>query len=132
MMSIFYVFCWIFSLCTITWAEENVSDDSPVNNGVLIRLGGEVLSEQQIGYESNISTATPISLDVVDMNIEECIRIFQTHSQQNIILSDGIQGKVSAHIQNIPWDVALWMVVSTNNWKIVDLGDIYIIVDANG
>lgn len=127
MMSIFSAFYWIFTVWTrVVWADSSSNDSA-----VLIRLGGEVLSAEQIGQEQTISTAKPISLDVVEMNIAEIIRIFQAHSGHNIILGDGIEGKVSIHIHEIPWDVALLMVVHANNWKIVDLGDIYIIVPTN-
>ena len=95
------------------------------DNAVIIKLGGDVVTAESES-QSPIS-AKPISLDVVHMDITEVVRIFATHSGHNILLSDGIQGTVTARINNVPWDLALQSIVQSNGWNVTLIGEIVLI-----
>lgn len=106
-----------------TTASANPTES---DGAVLIRLGGEVLSET-----SNATPPPPppkpITLDLVHTDIREVIRLFAEHSGQNILLSDGISGTVSAQLNNVPWTLALQSIAQSNGWVLTAVGEIWII-----
>ncbi len=120
----------IFSLVgTLLFHTTALAHPTERDGAVLIRLGGEVLSET-----SNASNATPpppppkpITLDLVHTDIREVIRLFTEHSGQNILLSDGISGTVSAQLNNVPWTLALQSIAQSNGWVLTAVGEIWII-----
>ena len=96
------------------------------NDGaIIIKLGGEIVSSES--KSEAISLATPISLDVVHMDITDVIRIFATHNGKNILLSDGVRGTVTARVNNVPWDIALQSIVQSNGWTVNNIGEILLI-----
>ena len=101
-------------------AQANENDGA-----VIIKLGGEVIPVET--STQSVPVATPISLDVVHMDITEVIRIFAIHSGQNILLSDGIQGTVTARVTNVPWNLALQSIVQSNGWTVTTIGEILLI-----
>ena len=103
-----------------------LSAQATENDGaVIIKLGGEVVPAET--STQTIPAAPPISLDVVHMDITEVIRIFALHSGQNILLSDGIQGTVTARVTNVPWTLALQSIVQSNGWTVTSVGEILLI-----
>ena len=103
-----------------------LSAQATENDGaVIIKLGGEVVPAST--DTQSIPVAAPISLDVVHMDITEVVRIFATHSEQNILLSDGIQGTVTARVTNVPWTLALESIVQSNGWTVTTIGEILLI-----
>lgn len=103
-----------------------LSAQATENDGaVLIKLGGEVVSAES--KPQSEPSAKPISLDIVHMEISEVIRIFATHSGQNILLSDGVQGTVTARVNNVPWSLALQSIVQSNGWTVTTIGEILLI-----
>ena len=73
-----------------------------------------------------------VSLDFVDADISEVIRFFALKTEMNFVLAEGVKGKVTIHLYNIPFDEALKTVLdqkglipiqySENVVKIVDKG----------
>jgi type IV pilus assembly protein PilQ len=73
-----------------------------------------------------------VSLNFVDADISEVIRFFALKTKMNFVLAEGIEGKVSVNLQNVPFDEALRTVLdqkglipiqySENVVKIVDKG----------
>ena len=114
-----YMF-WSFLLYPTLSAQATENDGA-----VFIKLGGEVVSVDSKTKSDPV--ATPISLDVVHMDITDLIRIFATHSGHNILLSDGIQGTVTARVNNVPWNLALQSIVQTNGWTVTTIGEILLI-----
>lgn len=103
-----------------------LSAQATENDGaVIIKLGGEVISAESSTQSPPV--ATPISLDVIHMDITDVIRIFATHSGENILLADGIQGTVTARVTNVPWNLALASIVQTNGWTVTTIGEILLI-----
>jgi type II secretory pathway component HofQ len=93
---------------------------------VIIRLGGEVIPADQI-QEKKTSTAEPISIDVVQADIHNVIRLFATHTGHNFVISDGVEGKVTAKIEKVPWDEALVAILWSKGLVAINLGDVTII-----
>lgn len=111
---------WSFLFYSTLSAEATENDGA-----IIIRLGGEVISAD--AKQTTTTVAAPISLDVVHMDINEIIRIFSSHSGQNILLAEGIQGTVSARITNQPWDIALLSIVESNGWTLTSIGEILLV-----
>lgn len=111
---------WFFLFYPTLSAQATENDGA-----VIIKLGGEVVSAES--SSQTIPAAPAISLDVVHMDITEVVRIFAIHSGQNIVLSDGIQGTVTARVTNVPWTLALQSIVQSNGWTVTSIGEILLI-----
>ncbi len=117
----------IFSLLGSLLLYPTSSVLASENDGaVLIRLGGEVISEPSKPTPPP-PPPKPITLDLVHIDVQEVIRIFVEHSGQNILLSDGISGSVSAQLNNVPWTLALHSIAQSNGWVLTAVGEIWII-----
>ena len=116
------------SSTTPTTATPSTSpSQNTANDGaVLIRLGGEVL-HPSTASEPPLDTSTPISIDVVQMKIQDIVRIFAQHSGQNILLAEGVNGTITARLQHVPWQTALQSIVYSNGWTLVAIGEIWMI-----
>ncbi len=55
-----------------------------------------------------------ISLDFKDADIQNVLRVLADVSGMNIIATDDVKGKVTLHLQDVPWDQALDLVLRTN------------------
>lgn len=85
-----------------------------------------------IGEVMGSISQEPVSLDFVDADISEVIRFFALKTETNFVLAEGIAGKVTIHLYNVPLDEALKAVLeqkgliaiqySENVIKIVDKG----------
>ena len=64
---------------------------------------------------------------MLNADIHSLIRLFSAHSGQNFIIAEGVQGKVSARIENAPWDQALAAILSSQGLVAVNIGEIIII-----
>ncbi len=105
------------------WALATENDGA-----VLIRLGGEVIQESQQQSVIPIPPPKPITLDLLQTDIAEIVRIFAMHSGQNILLADGVQGTVSVRVTNVPWTDALNAIVQSNGWALLPVGEILMVV----
>ena len=112
----------VFFLIGVGLFSEAQAED----NGVLIRLGGEVVSSEQI-QQTNPSTATRISIDLVQADIHSVIRLFATYTGHNFIVSDGVEGKVTVTLNQVPWDEALQAVLLSQGLMAIPVGDVTVI-----
>lgn len=53
----------------------------------------------------------PISLNLKDVEIKKVMQLFADFTEMNLVLSDGVTGKVSVHLNDVPWDQALDIVM---------------------
>ena len=70
-----------------------------------------------------LPAAPPISLDLVDADIRSVLRLFSTHSGIGFVLDEGVQGKVTMRLEDVPWDQALWAVLATHGLGAVPVGE---------
>lgn len=123
---LFYSISLLHATPTDGITESKRSNTATNSDGaVIIKLGGEVTSADSPAQSLPVSA--PISLDVVHMDIAEVIRIFATHSGQNILLGEGIQGTVTARVTNVPWTLALQSIAQSNGWTVTTIGEILLI-----
>jgi type IV pilus assembly protein PilQ len=57
----------------------------------------------------------PIDLKVSNADVTDVLRTFAQISGLNIIVQPGVQGTVTAELENVPWDQALEQVLKINN-----------------
>lgn len=72
-----------------------------------------------------------VSLDVTDADIRNVLGVLADISGKNIIIPDNINGKVTTKLDNVPWNQALTIVVSSNNLAIIEDEKTIRIVQAN-
>ena len=73
---------------------------------------------------SKIYTGRLISLDLQDTDIDNALRIIAEVSSLNIIASEGVQGKVTLRLIDVPWDQALDVILKTNGLDQVTEGNV--------
>ncbi|NDG85729.1 MAG: hypothetical protein EBX52_11935, partial [Proteobacteria bacterium] len=58
-------------------------------------------------------TGSPITLKMKDADIHEVMRLISEASGFNIVLSPSVKGAVTVSLENVPWDQALEVVMTT-------------------
>ena len=66
-----------------------------------------------IGTE-RVYTGEPIDLKVTNADVTEVIRTFAQISGLNVLVQPGVQGAVTAELENVPWDQALEQILKMN------------------
>lgn len=69
-------------------------------------------------------TGERISIDLQDADVEHVLRLISEISGYNLILDDGISGKISLKLVDIPWDQALDLVLLQRGLGMVIKGNI--------
>ena len=64
-----------------------------------------------------------ISLDFKDADIQNVLRLIAEVSGKNIVISDAVAGKVTIRLLNVPWDMALDVILKTYALDREDLAD---------
>ncbi|HVG07836.1 MAG TPA: type IV pilus secretin PilQ [Thermoanaerobaculia bacterium] len=68
---------------------------------------------QAIGSD-RVYTGEPIDLKVTNADVTEVIRTFAQISGLNVLVQPGVQGAVTAELENVPWDQALEQILKIN------------------
>lgn len=92
------------------------SKDSPKSpaKGELAALNGS----------ADTYTGRLISLDLQDADIDSALRIIAEVSNLNIVASDGVTGKVTLKLVDVPWDQALDVILKSNGLDKVVEGNV--------
>jgi type IV pilus assembly protein PilQ len=69
-------------------------------------------------------TGQKISLDFKDADIQNVLRVLADVSGLNIIATDDVQGKVTLHLSDVPWDQAFDLVLRTNRLEMTQDGNV--------
>lgn len=80
-------------------------------------------------YGPKIYTGERISLDFQNADMHNIIRIIGEVSGKNIVISDAVDGKVTLKLQDVPWDQALDIVLSSRNLGVEESGNVLTIYD---
>lgn len=107
--------------------EEAIADDMRAQADVEeIEEEDEDLAEEieDLFAEEQQYTGRLISLDLVDTDIDNALRIIAEVSNLNIIASDDVTGKVSLRLIDVPWDQALDVILKTNGLDKVQEGNV--------
>lgn len=65
------------------------------------------------GLQEKDYTGKKISLDFKDADIQNVLRLIAEVSNKNIVISDAVKGKVTIRLLNVPWDMALDVILKT-------------------
>lgn len=65
-----------------------------------------------------------ITIDVVDADIVNVLRLFADVSGKNFVVDEEVKGRVTIKLKNVPWDQALSVVLATKDLGMVRDGDI--------
>lgn len=63
-----------------------------------------------------------ISLDFKDADIQNVLRLIAEVSNKNIVISEAVKGKVTVRLLNVPWDMALDVILKTYALEQEELG----------
>lgn len=74
---------------------------------VLLRRGVP-LPAQEAGAGVSVSFAgSPISLDVVDADLHDVLRLFGIAAELDFVVADDVQARVTLRLREVPWNHAL-------------------------
>lgn len=76
--------------------------------------GLETFQSQALGETERVYTGEPIDLKVTNADVTEVLRTFAQISGLNIVVQPGVQGVVTAELENVPWDQALEQILKIN------------------
>jgi type IV pilus assembly protein PilQ len=74
--------------------------------------------------EQPVFTGQKISLDFKDADIQNVLRVLADVSGLNIIATDDVQGKVTLHLSDVPWDQAFDLILRTNRLEKTQEGNV--------
>ena len=76
----------------------------------------------QRGLRASHYRGKKISLDFKDADIQNVLRLIAEVSNKNIVISEAVKGKVTVRLLNIPWDMALDVILKTYALEKEELG----------
>jgi type IV pilus assembly protein PilQ len=92
----------------------NSLQQPPADLGRKAGTTGEKLG-QDVSGEQKAYTGEPIDLKVTNADVTEVLRTFAQISGLNIVVQPGVNGTVTAELENVPWDQAFEEVLKINN-----------------
>jgi len=123
------VFALLLSVSTVTWADP-IGHAPPLPTKTL-RLGQPGphpetrVKRTAKARKKRSSKARRITLDLKDADVVNVIRLIGDVSQKNFVVGDGVQGKVTVKLRNVPWDEALEVILVTKGLGIDKHGSIW-------
>lgn len=95
--------------------------NAPVNPTIALKPLGEnqSLVARYVGK--------PISLDLKDVDIRTVMQVFAEFTKMNLVLSDSVQGKVTVHLKDVPWDQALDIVMRSKGLVASQSGNVLLV-----
>jgi type IV pilus secretin PilQ/predicted competence protein len=95
--------------------ENSKPQDKPQKSSPEQQFSGPDQSElAAINGSSSTYTGRLISLDLQDADIDSALRIIAEVSNLNIVASDGVVGKVTLKLVDVPWDQALEVILKSH------------------
>jgi len=80
------------------------------------------------GKEEKQYTGRRISLDFQDANIKSVLRLLSEVSGMNLVSGDDVKGNVTIHMNNVPWDQALDVILDIQGLTTRQKGDVISII----
>jgi type IV pilus assembly protein PilQ len=74
----------------------------------------DALAQQTSAEGERVYVGEPIDLKVTNADVTDVLRSFAQISGLNIVIQPGVQGVVTAELENVPWDQALQQVLKIN------------------
>lgn len=79
------------------------------------------------GEGSTSPPARPISVDFEDASIKAVLRAFSEFGGQSIVAGKTVDGRITAKINDVPWDQALGMILKANGYAMEQKGGVYMV-----
>ena len=76
-------------------------------------------------------TGDPISLNFQDIEVRAVLQIIADVTKLNLITSDAVQGNITLRLQNVPWDQALDIVLSSKGLDKRKVGNVLMVGPVN-
>ena len=110
-----------FVLVSLLWAGDD--------GGVIIGLGGKVQAASPGGPQAKKKATEQkrISLDLHKADIHSVIRLFATISGKSFIVADGVKGKVTLRLQDVPWSDAFQAVLWSQGLAAQEMGKVVVL-----
>lgn len=117
--STFAALAALFVFCLPPWAAADVREiaSSPPEQSL-----SPARYDQPKKY-----TGEKISLDFQNTNIRDVIKIIGEHSGKNMVISDGVTGRVTVKLKDLPWDQALDIVLASRTLGVTESGNVLIV-----
>jgi type IV pilus assembly protein PilQ len=82
----------------------------------------KIVSEEE--GPQKLYTGRKLSLDFKDADIKNILRLIAEVSDLNIIVADGVTGKITMRLVDVPWDQALELILQSKNLGMVRAGNV--------
>jgi type IV pilus assembly protein PilQ len=73
-------------------------------------------------------TTPKLSFDYIDADVRNVIRSLSEVSGKNVIISEAVKGKITMKLEDVYWDEALDIIISTSNLKKIEADNIIRVV----
>lgn len=110
---------WFLSF---TVAVATAKADPP--EATLIRLGGETVALDSGQKKQEGPTGKTMNLSLQDADIHHAIRLIADVAELNFVISDGVSGRVTVELKEVPWTEALTAVLMSKGLVAVNIGEI--------
>ncbi len=80
--------------------------------------------ELQVAMARRQYTGKPISLDLLDADLRNVLRLLADLTGTNIVIEPDVNGKVTLKVEQVPWDQVLDMVISMNDLGKEQIGSV--------
>lgn len=111
---------------TIVFAQSDAGKDVKSDTA-----NNEAQSQTQEGTQetgaSSADTSGLVSLDFRDADIKTILQVLSLKSGVNIVTSPEVQGVISIQLNNVPWQQALDIIVSTNGYATEKRQDVIVV-----
>ena len=87
--------------------------------GILLTL---LLAQQPASPPAPVYTGAPMNLDVENAELGNVLRLISAVSHLNFVLDDTVKGTVTAHLVDVPWDLALAAILQSKGLTAVPYG----------
>jgi type IV pilus assembly protein PilQ len=81
-------------------------------------------------FSQNIKKTPKVSFDYIDADVRNVIRSLSEVSGKNIIISEAVKGKVTMKLEDVYWDEALDVIISTSALKKIETDNIIKVMTA--
>ncbi len=100
-----------------------------VDGAVIIRPGGEVVAAEEPLWSlvPGGGTGKAISLDLVDADLLSVLRLIAEVGGINLVVGDGVSGRVTVRLTDVPWDQALAVILQSQGLAAAAAGSVVLV-----
>lgn len=91
------------------------------------------LTEEEIKkakLKKEVYTGKRISLNFQNISVRSVLQLIADFTNENIVVSDGVQGNITLHLNKVPWDQALSIIMKTRGLSKRKMGSVTLIAPA--